>query len=319
MNDNLSRRSFLKGSAVLGGITAVSFSQLFGFSQVFGQSDGDDVETILNLAATAETLACTHYWAALTSGGMTLDEGIAAYFRAALDSELQHLEFLNANGGVSLVSEFFTPVGVYSDLSMFASVSEVAETAFIAAYLAATRRTAELGNPLFAATAAQVGGVEAQHLALVRQIGGSLPNHVSLMRTLFFNVSDAVPSLQPFLEGGNGFEGPTAYPGADTIRSVIGSGGVEAVQPFTDPSLFPEVMATGGACMVMARMQNVNIRAGAGIDMNVIGTLASGQSAEADGQTTGTDGFVWYRLVQGGFVRSDAVNVTDMCASLPAV
>lgn len=236
--NTLSRRAFLKGGAVVTGTAAAGFAGLFGYSRVFGQGDGDDVATILNLAATAETLACTHYYSALAMGGIQWGEAQFAYLKAALDSELQHLEFLNANGGVSLVSEFFTPVGVYEDSATFASVTEIAETAFIAAYLAATRRAAELGDPLLATTASQVAGVEAQHLALVRQIGGSLPNHISLMRALIYNVSDAVPALQPFLEGGTGFEGPTSYPGAAVIREIVGNGGVEAVLPAVDPAAF---------------------------------------------------------------------------------
>jgi hypothetical protein len=235
---SLSRRSFLKGGALATGAAAVGFNTVFGFSRVFGQGEGDDVATILNLAATAETLACTHYYAALTLSSIDFDEAERAYLAAALDSELQHLEFLNANGGQALVSEFFTPVDVFADRAVFAAVTEAAETAFIGAYLAATRRAAELGDPLLATTAAQVAGVEAQHLALVREIGGMLPNNISILRTPYFNVSDAVPTLQPFLEGADGFEGPTAYPGAEAIRMAIGESLIESVLPAVDPAAF---------------------------------------------------------------------------------
>ncbi len=218
----------------------MSFGSLFGYSAMSAQGSGDDVATILNLAATAETLACTHYYAAITSGGIPFSDSEMAYLKAALDSELQHLEFLNANGGAALTDKFYTPVGVFKDKKMFATVTESAETAFVAAYLAATRRASELNNPLLATVAAQVAGIEAVHLALVRQIGESLPNNLSLGKALFYNVSDAVPTLQPFLQGGDGFEGPTQYPGADAIRTAIGNSGLESVLPATDPNAFKQ-------------------------------------------------------------------------------
>lgn len=234
----LSRRSLLKGSALLTGGVAASFSTLFGYSRVFGQGEGDDVATILNLAATAETLAVTHYHAVLTAGSINFDESEIAYLRAALESEIQHLEFLNANGGVSLASEFYVPENVFTSRETFAAVTEVAETAFIGAYLAAVRRAAELGNPLLAVTAAQVAGVEAQHLAFIREIGNMLPNNISLLKTPFYNTSDAVPTLQPFLEGADGFEGPAPFPGIAAAREAVGDIEIEAVLPATDPAAF---------------------------------------------------------------------------------
>ena len=90
------------------GASVVGFSQLFGYSELFAQSNGDDVETILNLATTAEALACTHYYTALTDSKIQLTPLERAILIAALDSELYHLEFLNENGGQSLT----TPLAV---------------------------------------------------------------------------------------------------------------------------------------------------------------------------------------------------------------
>jgi hypothetical protein len=240
----MNRRAFLKGSALVAGAAAVGFSGLFDARRAKAQGEGDDLQTILNLAATAETLACTHYYAALNMGGIEFTEPQVAYMKAALEAELIHLEFLNANGGEALTSEFYTPVNVFTDLALFTEVTEVAESAFIGAYLAATRRAAELGNPLLAMTASQVGGVEAQHLALIRQMGSRLANNLSLMKALFFNVSDAVPTLQPFLAGGDGFEGPTAYPGAEAIRTLIGESLLEVVMPAVAEDAFSTMEGT---------------------------------------------------------------------------
>jgi hypothetical protein len=319
----LSRRSFLTRSAVVAGASAVGFSQLFGYTRLFAQSDGDDAATILNLAATAETLACTHYYNVLTDSNIALTPSEIAMLKSALDTERQHLEYLNANGGTAMASDFFFPVNVYTDRNQFSDITEQAEMAFVAAYLASVRRIAELGNPLMAATAAQVAATEQVHLALIRQIGGRVPNHVSLGQALFFNTSDAVPVLQGFLSGGDGFMDTTRpFPGVDAINDLVRDDGVMAVKPFTDPTLFATGdMATGtGACMVMpAGGFNVNIRSGAGTNFDIIGTLGPNQSIGVDGQTTDPNGFTWWRTVNGGFIRSDAVTETGDCASLPTV
>lgn len=236
-SNSISRRHFLRNSAVVAGAATFSFSQLFGFERVFAQ-DADTLEVILNLAATAETLACTHYYNVLTDSNIALVPAEVNILKSALDTELQHLEYLNANAATSLLSEFYFPRNVYTDRAQFSEITEMAETSFVSAYLAAVRRIAQLGNPLLAATAAQVAATEQVHLALIRQIGGRVPNHVSLGQALFANTSDVKPVLQGFLEGGADFAGPRKFPGADEIRKVIGSDGVMTVKPFTDPTLF---------------------------------------------------------------------------------
>ncbi|MBX3065624.1 MAG: ferritin-like domain-containing protein [Anaerolineae bacterium] len=236
---SVSRRNFLKGSAVVAGASTFGFVQLFGYDRLTARAqEGDSVELMLNLAATAETLACTHYHAVLTDSNIALTPAEVSYLKSALDTELQHLEFLNANKARSVADEFYFPRNVYTDRDQFSMITEQAEMAFVAAYLASVRRIAELGNPLLAATAAQVAVTEQVHLALIRQIGGRVPNHVSLGQALFMNTSEALPVLQGFLEGGADFAGPRKFPGAEAIRSVVNTDGVMPVKPFVDPTLF---------------------------------------------------------------------------------
>src|SRR5579859_4531379 len=189
------RRAFLKQSAWLAGATALGWSGVFGLSRV-SAAGGDDIPTILNLAATAETFACTHYYQTLNSK-IRFTEPQLAYIKAALEEEFIHLQYLNANGGKTLTDKFYFPVGALNSRVSFGTVSAVAETIFVGAYLAATRRFAELGQPLLAATAAQVAVIEGQHLALVRETALLLPNNIPLGEPLYNNVSEAVPSLQP--------------------------------------------------------------------------------------------------------------------------
>lgn len=233
-NSRLGRRSLLKGAAGIGGgLALASFAGALGIGSAQAAEGGDDVQTILNLAATAETLAVTHYYSAIMARTFDLDDADVVYLKFALDAEQAHLDFLNANGAKALTDKFYVPATLLSDVGTFVQVTDTAETAFVGAYLAATRRFADLGNPRLAATAAQVACVEAQHLALAREIGGLVPNDITLALPVFFNVSNAVPVLAPFLQGGSGFIGPVSYPGKDNIATALGGIKSRVVPPFT--------------------------------------------------------------------------------------
>jgi Ferritin-like domain len=222
-SQGLGRRGFLKGAAGIGGgIAAASFVEAFGLQRSALAADaGDDVQTIVNLAATAETLAVTFYYSALTGATFDLAEDDLVYLRLAMDAEKYHLDFLNSAGGKTLTDKFYVPATVLSDVNVFVKTGLAAETAFIGAYLAATRRFAELGQPRLAATTAQHAVSEGQHLTLIRDIAGLIPNDLGLPAPVYYNVSDAVPTLSPFLTGGAGFIGPVSFPTAAQYTAAL--------------------------------------------------------------------------------------------------
>jgi hypothetical protein len=166
--------------------------------------------------------ATTHYLAAINGAmDMGLDETQINYLKAGFIAEQDHLDLLRSLGAEPVVTEFYVPEMLFSDKALFAATTEVAETAFVAAYLAATRIFAAAGEAAFAATTAQIAGVESEHRALARQIGGLLPNDRSYEWFQFMNVSEAVPVLQPFLDGsGDGFVGPVAPPSEADIAAI---------------------------------------------------------------------------------------------------
>ena len=228
-NNSLSRRGFLQGGALLAAASTVGFSGMFGVSSAFAADNGDSIPDMLNIAATAEAFAVTHYFRALdaTTTKAKFDPKDVAYFQAALESEQAHLDFLMSNGGKPLTTEFYFPVGTFDTTQAFGLVTSIAETVFVGAYLAATRRFAELGQPLLAATAAQVATIEAQHLALVRDTGGLFPNNLALGAPVFYNVSEAVPVVSPLLSGKKGALGDmeTAkykLPSKDDVMKAVG-------------------------------------------------------------------------------------------------
>ena len=203
----------------------------------------------------------------------------------------------------------------------FGNVTELIETTFISAYLAACRRLSELGASLLAATAAQVAAIEQEHLSIVRGIGGRRPNNIAFARALFFNVSDAVPALQPFLEGGANYEGPVAFPGAEAIRDLIGDVGVLPIATFASQQQYTDQPAATIACTITSKgTYNCNLRSGPGLDYPVLGTLTPQVVLEVNGQRVDKDGFTWYRSLKGNqWVRADIVEAVGECGTLPTV
>ena len=219
----LTRRGFMRGAAGIGGgLAAVSFAGAFGMGTAQAAAANDDPQTILNLAATAEALAVTFYYSGITAGKFDLDADDVAYLKLAMDAEKYHYDFLTSAGGAPLTKQFYVPENVLTDVNVFVQTGLAAETAFVAAYLAATRRFAEAGQGKLAATTAQHACAEAVHLALVRDIAGLAPNDLALPAAIYYNVSDAVPTLAPFLKGGSGFIGPVKMPSNDQITAAMG-------------------------------------------------------------------------------------------------
>ncbi len=319
-NKTVSRRNFVKAGAA--GASLVGMTQLFGISTAFAQDGDDDTQTIINLAATAELFATTHYLAGINGAeAMGLDEIQVNYLKTGFLAEQDHLELLMSLGATPLFTEFYVPDGLFADKDLFSQITEVAETTFVSAYLAATRIFTAAGAVPFAVTTAQIAAVEAEHRALVRQIGGRIANNIPYAQYQFDNVSDAVPVLMPFLDGsGEGFVGPVQPPTAEDIAAIRAEadalGYVNTVPFAAMPA--PEASAPAGDCSVTpAGNQTVNLRSGPGTSFASVGTLRAGETAAVDGQAPGSTGAMWYHLTSGSWVRSDVVTATGSCASLP--
>jgi WD40 repeat protein len=96
--------------------------------------------------------------------------------------------------------------------------------------------------------------------------------------------------------------------GATTVTPQSGDGG-SASSVSTDIA----------AVCTISGPRNANLRGGAGTTFDAVGTLNVGVPAAVDGQATGADGFVWWRLGEGVWVRSDVVDETGSCESVPVV
>lgn len=178
-----------------------------------GMVNGESVQNILNMAATAEALGVTFYTQILQNADMLgLQQSSRKNLQAALIEEQIHLLFLKLNGAKLQTKHFSFPFGMNTmqDLNMFLKTQQMLESIFIAAYLTAVKEFAMLGRPDLAQVAAQIGGVEAEHRAIGRVIGGMTPaNNLAFEQLAFNRVGDAMTALNHhgFLNptGNNGF------------------------------------------------------------------------------------------------------------------
>ncbi|MCI0710837.1 MAG: SH3 domain-containing protein [Chloroflexi bacterium] len=70
-----------------------------------------------------------------------------------------------------------------------------------------------------------------------------------------------------------------------------------------------------GYCGVTVN-QNVNLREGPGINFEQAGQIESGQVMDVEGQVMAPDGYVWWSLTSGEWIRSDLVRELGNCETL---
>ncbi len=142
---------------------------------------GNDTQTILNVAATAEVLATivnTVGWERNLGGDAVTQRNIAAAAR----EELIHYNVLVASGGKALTKRIWVPDAVFANRTGLLSTLEVGDQIFVNAYLVATKTFGNAGNGRLATLAAEFMGVEAVHRALARQSLGKLGNDRVFMK-----------------------------------------------------------------------------------------------------------------------------------------
>lgn len=76
--------------------------------------------------------------------------------------------------------------------------------------------------------------------------------------------------------------------------------------------------ADDGACVVWATA-NINLREQPTTNSAAVGQIPAGRGAYIDRQTMGEDGLVWWHLLGEVWVRSDVVETSGECDTLPAI
>ena len=197
------------------------------------------IADMLNIAAAAEALGITFYYQGIQGSFFAqLSQPQQWYLQAALDEERNHLAFLQSKGAQPAATSFFFPNSAFSDKQVFLSVLDTLENLFIGAYLAATRRFAELGQPVLAEIAAQILGVESEHRILGRIMGGQpKPHDLCMERARYACLSDAGPEMAVFLQASAGRSHQASLPSEAAINTAIDRFGCAPVGVAARPAL----------------------------------------------------------------------------------
>ena len=217
------RRQFVGGAAAaLGGmglIGALPGSALAHHPPTDGGgSGGNDVQTILNIAATAEVLATI-----VNTVGFRrrlVDDAVTQRnLGAAAQEELRHYDVLVGLGAVPATKRIWVPDPVFKNGENLLNTLVVGDQIFVNAYLIGVGAFAK-ADPKLAAVPAEFMGAEAVHRALALQSLGKLGNDRIFMRVEFTQIGEAVTQLQA---AGFGFGAKGAKPGRffdfDNVRN----------------------------------------------------------------------------------------------------
>lgn len=186
------------------------------------QSD-EDIQTIIDIAVTAEAMAVTLIGGAIASAeagnyNQEIPELVVEILKAARAEEQFHYEYLTEAGATPLTTTFTIPdPALLTDYNTLFSTVVTLDTAFVAAYMTAATRFAELGQPELVKVAYQIAGVEAEHRVLANYALGVRPaNNYGFYPNLFSTVGEAAAALQELgFIGGTGTQ--VSYPGPGEI------------------------------------------------------------------------------------------------------
>ncbi|MBN1679445.1 MAG: hypothetical protein JW966_04085 [Anaerolineae bacterium] len=108
----------------------------------------------------------------------------------------------------------------------------------------------------------------------------------------------------------------------DAVELVGKSAGAavpdEPVAPVVPGNMSDEALPEPVACdITTGTTVNLRIRPGAGNPQ--AGQIGAGSVVHASGQTAGIDGYTWWRLTNGAWVRDDVITAAPDCAALPLV
>lgn len=172
-------------------------------------SSSSQVSQIVDTAVTAEALAVTYLTGLIEHASATGVSKFVDVLKAANAAEYDHYKALISLGAKPITTKFWAPDAFFKPGEPF-TVLELAETLFVDAYLIATTAFVNAGKADLARYAGEIGGVEAQHLALVRFARNELPNDRAFQSYAIKDIGGIVAALE---KAGVGFGKPGTKPG----------------------------------------------------------------------------------------------------------
>ncbi len=203
------RRKFVTGAAATVGGAALlgTFPKL---ARASSTNPNNDVQTILNVAATAEVLA-TIVNTVGANRGLGGDAVTQLNIEAAAREELIHYQVLTGTyRAVPITKKIWVPDAVFASRTNLLQTLVAGDQIFVNAYLIGVSCFCTQGNGALATVPAEFMGTEAVHRALALQSLGQLGNDRVFMHVDFTDILVAVSQLQA---AGFGFGSPGAKPG----------------------------------------------------------------------------------------------------------
>jgi hypothetical protein len=206
------------------------------FPQTGGTYTSEAIQDILNVAVTDEYLSATVATAALTKYAslLNLTGERLSIVQAILVEEQAHIDFLATLGAKPLFTSF--TLAPPPNATVFFYFGDIIESLSIAAYMAAAREFAELGEPTLVKWAYQIGVSEAEHRAMARSIlastgggAGIPPNNKAFGTDLLLYVRDLMPLLGTLGLVNRPFP-VEQYPGREEVLAIAGSAASAVIQ-----------------------------------------------------------------------------------------
>jgi hypothetical protein len=229
------RRSL--GAAGILAVSGVTANEVHS-SRARAQTTRESI-AILSDAVTAEGLLVTLLGVARTKAtDLTLDEATVRLIRAAQCEEAAHFNNLVAAGAAPNTSKYTIADQIFENPTSFLATWMDLERIMVGMYMAASRQVAANGDLDLVEIAYQIGVVEAQHQALIRQLTGErLPADRAFPAWQYRASAEAVVEIRSLgFIGGRGTPYDYPGPGDRYCRGITG-----LVAETTDDQTPPDV------------------------------------------------------------------------------
>ncbi|MGH2914862.1 MAG: hypothetical protein ACRDMX_07730 [Solirubrobacteraceae bacterium] len=201
---HLTRRALIGRAAATAAIVSAATPGIAS-----AMSSSSPVATLIDTAVTAEALAVTYLTGLIENASKTGVTKFVPILKAVNAAEYDHYKALTSLGAKPVTTKFWAPDAIFKPGHVFPTI-EAFEMLFIDAYLIGVTEFVKAGKADYARYAGEIGGVEAQHLALARFADNKLPNDRSFQAQPISSIAGVVAAIE---KAGIGLGKPGAKPG----------------------------------------------------------------------------------------------------------
>ncbi|MGH2856042.1 MAG: ferritin-like domain-containing protein [Solirubrobacteraceae bacterium] len=192
--NGVTRRALIGRAAATAAIaSAAASAALPGTALAMGSASA--VGALIDTAVTAEALAVTYLTGLIENASKTGVTKFVPILKAINAAEYDHYKALKSLGAKPVTTKFWAPDAIFKPGNVFPTL-EAFETLFVDAYLIGVTTFVKAGKADYARYAGEIGGVEAQHLALARFAENKLPNDRSFQSYAIKDLGGIVKAIE---------------------------------------------------------------------------------------------------------------------------